>query len=463
MVKGPVDGMVQKEIIRSGFPFLLRPQNPGLQSETSSVGSLPGADDITRVQLPNGIVILARHNFNSPSVVIQGYVSTGGLFDPDEKLGLAGFTAAALMRGTHARSFQQIYDALESAGASLGISGGTHTSGFSGQALAEDLDLLLSLLAESLRQPSFPEDQVQRLRAQLLTRLAIRAQDTGEMASLMFDEIVYAGHPYARPEEGFPETIEIISIEDLEAFHRLHFGPRDVAIAVVGAVDPGRAVEKVAQELADWENPEQPESPALPPVAPPEDPLTRRVEIPGKYQADLVLGVAGPERRAPDYLAAAVGNSVLGQFGMMGRIGDAVREKAGLAYYAYSSLTGGLGPGPWSVTAGVDPANVERAAHLIREEIARFVAEPVDEEELADVQSNFVGRLPLSLESNSGVAAAILNLERYDLGLDYYRGYPQAIRAITREQILETARRYLDPQRLAVAIAGPPVPGGDSR
>jgi zinc protease len=184
------------------------------------------------------------------------------------------------------------------------------------------------------------------------------------------------------------------------------------------------------------------------------------VDIPGKYQADLVIGAAGPERRSPDYLAAVLGNSVLGQFGMMGRIGDAVREKAGLAYYAYSSLTGGLGPGPWSVAAGVDPTNVDRAAELIRAEIARFVAEAIDEDELADVQSNFIGRLPLSLESNSGVAAALLNLERYDLGLDYYRGYPGAIQAITREQVLETARRYLDPDRLAVAVAGPPVLGG---
>jgi zinc protease len=426
------------------------------------LGSLPGSDDITRRELPNGIVVLARANHNSPSVVIQGYISTGGLFDPDEKLGLAGFTAAALMRGTQARSFQQIYDALESAGASLGISGGTHTSGFSGQALAEDLDLLLGLLSESLRLPSFPEDQVQRLRAQILTRLAIRAQDTGEMASLMFDEIVYAGHPYSRPEDGFPDTIENISLEDLESFHRVHFGPRGMVVVVVGAVDPEQAVERVARVLGDWENPAQPEPMALPPVAVPEEPLTRRVDIPGKYQADLVIGTAGPERRSPGYLAALLGNSVLGQFGMMGRIGDAVREKAGLAYYAYSSLTGGLGPGPWSVTAGVDPANVERAAELIRAEVARFVTEPVEEDELTDVQSNFIGRLPLSLESNSGVAAAILNLERYELGLDYYRGLPGAIRAITREQVLETARRYLDPERLAVAIAGPPLQSSDS-
>ena len=116
---------------------------------------------------------------------------------------------------------------------------------------------------------------------------------------------------------------------------------------------------------------------------------------------------------------------------MMGRIGDVVREQAGLAYYAYSSLSGGMGPGPWSVSAGVAPENVEQAIELIKSEIKRFVSEPVSAEELSDSQANFVGRVPLALESNAGVAGALLNLERYKLGMDYYRNYAEQINAIT--------------------------------
>jgi zinc protease len=112
-----------------------------------STHAYPGPDDITRIQLPNGIVVLSRANFNSPSVVVDGYLLAGGLLDPDEKLGLAGFTASMLMRGTQQRSFQEIYGALESAGASLSFGSGIHTTGFNGKALAEDLDMLLSLLA----------------------------------------------------------------------------------------------------------------------------------------------------------------------------------------------------------------------------------------------------------------------------------------------------------------------------
>ncbi len=417
--------------------------------------ALPGPDDITRAELPNGITVLARVNFNSPSVVISGYLEAGSLFDSDEKLGLADFTALALMRGTQRRDFQQIYDALESVGASLGISGGTHSTSFNGRALTEDLPMLMELLAEVLCIPAFPADQVERLRAQLLTGLAIRAQDTGEMASMTFDQIVYAGHPYRRPDDGYPETVQAIGRDDLAEFQQRYYGPRGMVLAVVGGMDPDRAVDAVAQALGDWRNPSQPPLPALPEWTPLQGIETRRVSLPGKSQSDIVLGTAGPARCAPDYLAASLGNNILGQFGLMGRIGDVVREQAGLAYYASSGLSGGMGPGPWSVGAGVDPANVDKAIELIRLEIGRFVNELVTVEELEDSQANYIGRLPLSLESNAGVTGSLINLERYQLGLDYYRRYAGLIGSITRQDVLEAARHYLHPDGLGIAIAGP--------
>lgn len=420
-----------------------------------SMSSLPGPDDITRVELSNGIVVLVRANYNSPSVVIRGYLQVGALFDPDEKLGLADFVASALMRGTQQRDFQQIYDALESAGASLGFDSGTHTTSFSGKALAEDLPLLLELLSETLRLPAFPEEQVERLRAHLLTGLTLRSQDTAEMASLTFDQIVYAQHPYARPEDGWPETIQAITRQDLVDYHARYYGPRGMVIAIVGAVEPADAVDRVRTVLEAWQNPEQPDPPELPAVTPLAEEVRRDVRIAGKIQADIVMGTVGPRRRDEDFHAAALGNNILGQFGLMGRIGDAVRERAGLAYYAYSSLSAGLGPGPWTVSAGVNPNNVEKAIELIRAEIRRFVTEPVSAEELADSQAHFIGRLPLGLETNAGVAAALLNLERYQLGLDYYRRYADIVRSVTVEDVLSAARRYLHPDRLGIAVAGP--------
>jgi zinc protease len=417
--------------------------------------TLPGADNILRQELPNGIVLLVRSNFNSPSVVVNGYLLAGALYEADEKLGLADFTADMLMRGTGKHTFHEIYDGLESAGANLHINGGTHTTGFGSKALAEDLDLMLELLSGSLRQPTFPEEQIELVRARLLTSLAIRAQDTREMSALTFDQIMYAGHPYSRPQEGYPETVQAISRDDLVEFHQANFGPQGMVLAVVGAIDAKEAAAKVEGLFGDWLNTDQPAPFILPPIQAPAEPLRRKFDIPGKFQADLVVGTVGPERRSDDFVAAAVGNNILGVFGMMGRIGEAVREKAGLAYYAYSSLAGGMGPGPWNVSAGVDPHNVDQALELIRQQVDRFISETVSADELADSQSNFIGRLPLSLETNSGMAAAILNLERYELGLDYYRRYPDLVRSISEEQVLETARRYWSPDQLGVAIAGP--------
>lgn len=416
--------------------------------------SLPGPDDISRIQLPNGIVILTRANVQSPSVVLSGYLGAGSVYDPPQKLGLAYFTALALMRGTQRFTFSEIFDRLESAGASLGFGASVHNTSFGGRALSEDLPLLFEMLSETLRRPTFPELYVERLRAQILTGLAIRNQDTADMASLEFDRLVFPGHPYGQPEDGYPETIRSISRADLVDYHHRHYGPQDMVITVVGAVTPEQVLEEATRTFGDWENPNPNSLPALPVITSPAETIRRHINIPGKFQTDLMIGSLGPCRNSPDYLPASLGNSVLGQFGMMGRIGEAVREKSGLAYYASTSLNAWILSGSWEVTAGVNPANVQRAVELIVSELQRFTREPVSLEELQDSQSNFVGRLPLALESNGGVANALLNLERFNLGLDYYLRYADLINSITPDMALETARRYLDPEKLIIVSAG---------
>ena len=425
------------------------------QSMPANVKSLPGPDDVTRVTLSNGITLLTRSNFDSPSVVVSGYLPAGSILDPREKLGLAHFTSLALMRGTGRRSFQEIFDALESAGASLGFGASVHNVSFGGRALTEDLPLLLGMAIEVLNQPTFPAEHVERLRAQLLSGLSIREQDTADRASMAFDEIIFPNHAYGLPSDGYVETIQEIGQADLTDFHARYYGPQGMVMVVVGALEAGEVIEEVERTLGGWRTPNPEVFPDLPDVQPLLEGARRHIALEGKVQTDLVMGTLGPRRGSPDYLAASLGNNILGQFGMMGRIGDVVREQEGLAYYASTSLNSWIHSGTWEVSAGVSPANLERAIELIDQEILRFTAEPVTAEELADSQANYVGRLPLSLESNAGVAYALLNLERFQLGLNYYRLYPGMVESITPELILEVARRYLDPRTFAVVSAGP--------
>ncbi|MBN1966551.1 MAG: insulinase family protein, partial [Anaerolineae bacterium] len=198
---------------------------------------LPGADDIARRELPNGIIALARENFTAQSVVITGSLPAGGLYDPPELAGRAAFTGGALLFGTASRDFDTLHETLESIGADLGIHGGVHTAGFGGKSLAEDLPTLLDILQDALRTPILPADHVERLRGQIMTALGIRQHDTRYRAGRAFRELAYApGHPYHHPSGGRLETIPAITREMLLNFHRTHYGPRGLIIVVVGAV-----------------------------------------------------------------------------------------------------------------------------------------------------------------------------------------------------------------------------------
>jgi zinc protease len=421
--------------------------------------AFPGPHDITRHELDNGIILLVRENHASPSVVVTGILRVGAYDEEPEKAGLADFTADALTYGTSHRSFEAIYEEVEAVGASFGVSGGTHATGFGAKSLGEDLPLVLDVLADVLRHPSFPEEEVEKLRAEILADLAERAHDTRRMANLAFYELAYPdGHPYAVSSTGYPETIAGIGRQDLVDFYNGGYGPEGMIIIVVGAVGAEEALEQIEGVFGDWEGRTYERQP-LPDVETITDVRRRRITIPDKTQADIVLGYPGPARTDPDYLDARVCNTILGVFGLMGRLGEKVRDEQGLAYTSHSYLSGGPGPGPWRVMAGVAPPNVDRAVQSIRAEIRRICEEPVEEEELQDTQAYLTGSMPLHLETNGGVAGTILSMERYELGLDYLQRYADLIEAVTPERVQAAARRWLDPDAYAVAVAGPPERG----
>ena len=419
------------------------------------MSNFPDSATIIRQALPNGITVLAYENFASQSVVIEGLVRAGSVVETRAQAGLANFTAACLMRGAAGYTFAEIYENLEAVGADLGFSGGNQTTGFAANGLVEDIDLLLDLLARSLRSPTFPGRQVDLVRGQIMTGLAMRANDTRRMANLIFNETLYPDHPYGRSSRGYPETIAQISRDDLADFHAHYYGPAGMIVTIVGAIKAEMALEKITAVLGDWRHPDRQPLTAVPDVIRPSQLTHLHHSMPDKNQSDIVLGLPGPRRSAPDYMDASLVNTILGVFGMMGRIGRRVREEQGLAYYAYSRLQGGLGPAPWVASAGVAPENVAQAIESIRLEIERIQDEPVPADELADSLAFRTGSLPVSLETNSGLAGTITDMELYDLGLDYLQNFPDMIQAITPARIQAAAQKYLSAEQIVVAVAGP--------
>ncbi|MCL6511569.1 MAG: insulinase family protein [Anaerolineae bacterium] len=421
--------------------------------------SLPHSKNIACFELTNGIRVYAYENPASPTAVVGGYLIAGALDEPRDpapvKAGLAGFVADCLTRGTHRYTYQQIYEKIESVGANLSVYGGMFTTGFFAKSLAEDLPLIFELLSEVIRHPTFPEPEVEKERAEWLTGLHERTNSTRAMCGLAFNELCYPeGHPYHYSTEGYPETARAISLDDVRRFHASFYAPADMVIVVVGAVKAEQAYDWAVAHFGDWfaARPARDVNLAAPKII---GQHRRHVNMPGKSQTSLVLGFPGPSQLDPHWLTYAMMNSIFGQFGMYGRLGERVRKHQGLVYSIGSRFEGGLGPGPWNVYAGTTPTTVDRVVAIVLTEMRRMRERKVKPAELDDNKAYFVGTLPLQMQTNEGIAAQILNMVRYSRGLDWLLEYPDRVQAITAADIQAAAQQWLDPDNFVLATAGP--------
>jgi zinc protease len=446
--------VAKKEMLRS-----LRPLR--LNDEWNSFMTANGtnrADTISsavRAVLPNGLVALIQRTTSTPTVSVRGEVLVGAVHEAADLNGVAVFTGAALIRGTAGRSYQQIVAETEERGCSVNAGGGLHSSGFGGKALAEDLPLVLDVLAEMLMTPTFPAHEIERLRAQFLMDLRESEQETGMQASRAVRRMLYpATHPYSRLASGTPETVARITRDELLAFHR-GYAPELTRIAIVGDVDPDAVLHELERCFGGWPSQGGLLELELPAVARPIGIRRENIPMLGKVQSDVIWAVPGLRRSDADYYPAVVGNMILGRIGMGGRMGENIREDQGLAYYAYSGFEADLGAGPWAAAAGVSPEHVEQAIAAILHEIARFCADGPSDEELLDARAYLTGSLVLGLETNDGIAGTLLAIERHDLGFDYITRYPTIINGVSREAIIATARNYLSTENYVLAVAGP--------
>ena len=407
-----------------------------------------------RETLANGAVLIVQETAFSPAVTINMAFRAGSLEEPDDRPGLAAFLARVIDRGTTSRSATAIAEALDDRGVALRVVTNRHVLTLSCTCLAEDFRDVLGVVADVARNPIFPEDEIEKRRVETITAIRQDLDNPGIRAAEALQSLLYgAWHPYGRPAKGHVDDVERFTRADLVAHHAARFAPASLSIVIVGDVRTPDASAAVHAHLGEWR------ATVGPPRDVPPVPLcaTRQeiaIEIPDKSQTDIAYGFTSISRLDPTYCSHWMMNNILGQFGLGGRLAENIRERQGMAYYAFSAFDPSLGPGPLVIRAGVDPANVTRAVAAIDVEVGALGRDGATERELAETRQFLVGSIPRMLETNQSIASFLQTAEFFGLGLDYDRRLPSLLKAVTLDEVNAAAASVLDPSRASVAIAG---------
>jgi zinc protease len=405
--------------------------------------------------LPNGVRTIVQHTTTHPAVTVALTLPGGSAYDPPESVGLAHFVSRVIDRGTLRRHSTAIADALDERGVTLSTGVNRHLFLLSCLCLSDDVAHILDIVADIVRNPVFPLSEVDTRRGEIVTAIRQDEDNPAAVASEELMALIYpGGHPYGRRTRGSLDTVQQISREDLIAFHRARFFPEGLTVALVGSVVPDEAFRLVDSVFGEWQ---APPAPILSPAPAPRSIARQRrvIRMMNKSQADIAYGFAALRRQDPDYYAALLMNNVLGQYGLGGRLGDSIRERQGMAYYAYSSFDGNVAEGPLVIRAGVAAEHVERALASIDEEVARMARDGISAAELSDAKRYMIGSMPRVLETNTGIATFLLTAEFYGLGLDYDRRVSELINQVTLDDVNAVARRLLAVDRASVVVAGP--------
>jgi zinc protease len=426
-------------------------------------GGAPGrvksgfASRVVREELETGAVLLVLENAATPTVAVRGSLRAGTHFEPKDKPGLARITAEMLKRGTRRRGKLELAGALESVGADVEFDTDAFAVQISARALAEDFPDLAATLAEMLREPSFPADELEKLKQQTIAAVREQQSDTSWRAYERLTQTLFDEHNpfYTHAGERLVESVSNITVEDVRGFYEEFYGGRTLILSVAGDVRAREAVRVLREALEGFGGPESAEVEVTDPE-PPESARREFVLVKDKASVDVLLGTAAPLRRdAPDYYAAVLANRALGESTLSSRLGLQVRDAEGLTYGIASRFRApSLAAGPWYIAVSVNPGNVERAIGSALGVLREYVEHGIRPAELDDEKSSAVGSFKVSLSTNAGLARALWNAEFYRLGLDYVERYPELIGRVTVEEVNAAIRKYFRPERLTVVIAG---------
>jgi predicted Zn-dependent peptidase len=460
---------------RKLFPFLLLILRLGVagsllaqedhspdSSKVERKNRAPVSKDVLKVTLPrateatlsNGLTVLIMENHRLPLISLQYNISGAGpIFEPSNTPGLASIAAQMLREGTKTRTSVQIAEQSAQLGAEISASAGFGSSAtvINASGLSDNFDQWLALTNDVLLNPTFPADELNRLKQRLKAQLRQQRANPNFLSNETFSKAVYGSHP-ASVVAATNESIDAMTPEMLAKWHLGRFSPQNAILGITGDVKAAEVVPKLEKALAAWKKTELKE--VLPPnPRPVASKKVLLVDRPGSVQTTVVLGNIAIDRRDPDYIALNVANHILGG-GPAARLFLNLREEKGYTYGVYSSFTALKYPGPWRAGGDVRTEVTAGAMTEFFKEFQRIRDEKVPANELDEAKRAIVAGFALSLERPSELLGYAIIRKIYGFPPDYWDTYPAQIMAITADDIQRVARKYINPDNLQVVAVG---------
>ena len=452
--EAPVDRSKQEPVVS---PALAEIKDTFDRSFMPRLGPTPHyvPPSFDRRALSNGLKLLIVERHELPIVTLGLIVKSGETSAPKGKEGLGSIAASLLDEGTKTRDSLQIAGELAEIGAALAAAGELESTTISLTTLTRHLERGLDLYADVILNPLFPEKELNRLKLQRLAQLKARADDAEQTAAAVFPRLIYGlDHPYGRPDDGTPTSIQAITRADAVAFYKRIMVPANASLVVVGDIRPDSITAALEARLKTWLPGPVPQGPSVTPPAPSPRPGVYLIDKPAAAQSVLKVGKIGAARKSPDFFSLRVMNAILGgQF--VSRINMNLREDKGYSYGAESDFSFLRGPGPFEVGATVQTAVTKESLVEHMKELTEIAGRrPVTDAELAFAKQGIIQGFPSRFETTFGVAGQIAVLVDFDLPDDEFAHYQARVEAVTKADVDRVAREYITPASMSILIVG---------
>jgi zinc protease len=405
---------------------------------------------IKTVTLENGLKVIVIEQPSLPIVQFSLRVRAGAIHEPTDRTGLATFTAMMLRQGTTNRTADQISEAIDFVGGSLGASADVERTDVTARVLKKDFQVGLDLLADIVQNPNFPEKEMGIVRNQLLASVRGMRDDPSELASAHLDFALFGTiHPLGRSMS--EQSVNAITRDDLVTFHGIYYRPNNAVLAVAGDVKADEVIAAVKKAFGSWQKGDIPPAPLPEPVKL-QGYKVRFVHKPGQTQTHIEIGHFGLAVTDPDYIPTVLANYVLGGGAFSSRLLQIIRSKAGKTYSIFSYFPSYSFPGYFRISTFTRNDQAFETLQLVLDEFKKFKENGITQEELQAAQDNIAGSYILRLETLSGLTTTILNNDFYGFSMDRSRNWRKLVRSVTLEQANKAIKDRFDPENLAIVL-----------